>query len=302
MTQHLSAHNPEGGSRLVATGSASASGAAGSASASGAAGSASGSGAAGSASGSGAAGFASASGATGSASASLCPSTKGHWQSPWHRARWPVAPAVALAVSLGFLLAAVDARAESGTKPAAATPPSEVGPKPKPVPARDPKQIDAAVQRGFAFLLKRQNANGSWGSSGAPGRARLRARARGPPGVSRRGDGAVHLGHVGSRAATARGGPGGRSRRGVAVGAFAGGPPATPDAIYNNWTHAYAIQALVRMLHRRPGDAERMPQDPRADRAADRHARAATSASTAAGPTTTSTTIRSGPPARRSAS
>jgi hypothetical protein len=29
------------------------------------------------------------------------------------------------------------------------------------------------------------------------------------------------------------------------------------DCIYNNWTHAYSIQALVRILHRKPGDAQR---------------------------------------------
>ena len=32
---------------------------------------------------------------------------------------------------------------------------------------------------------------------------------------------------------------------------------ATPDAFYNVWTHAYAIQALVRMLGRKPDDADR---------------------------------------------
>jgi hypothetical protein len=32
---------------------------------------------------------------------------------------------------------------------------------------------------------------------------------------------------------------------------------ATPDTFYNSWTHAYGIQALVRMLGRRPDDAER---------------------------------------------
>ena len=32
---------------------------------------------------------------------------------------------------------------------------------------------------------------------------------------------------------------------------------ATPDAFYNVWTHAYGIQALVRMLGRKPDDADR---------------------------------------------
>ncbi|MGD0901095.1 MAG: hypothetical protein ABR915_24965, partial [Thermoguttaceae bacterium] len=32
---------------------------------------------------------------------------------------------------------------------------------------------------------------------------------------------------------------------------------ATAESLYNNWTHAYAIDALVHMLHRRPNDADR---------------------------------------------
>ncbi len=38
-----------------------------------------------------------------------------------------------------------------------------------------------------------------------------------------------------------------------------GYPPSeeVPDAFYNVWTHAYSIQALVRMLGRKPDDAER---------------------------------------------
>ena len=32
---------------------------------------------------------------------------------------------------------------------------------------------------------------------------------------------------------------------------------ATPDTFYNVWTHAYSIQALTRMLGRKPDDAER---------------------------------------------
>ncbi len=32
---------------------------------------------------------------------------------------------------------------------------------------------------------------------------------------------------------------------------------ATPEVFYNSWTHAYGIQALVKMLGRRPDDAER---------------------------------------------
>ncbi len=32
---------------------------------------------------------------------------------------------------------------------------------------------------------------------------------------------------------------------------------ATPEVFYNVWAHAYSIQALTRMLGRKPGDADR---------------------------------------------
>src|SRR3989304_3289861 len=42
---------------------------------------------------------------------------------------------------------------------------AETGPRPKAVPTPPPEDIDAAIDRGIQFLLKRQNRNGSWGSA-----------------------------------------------------------------------------------------------------------------------------------------
>ena len=46
---------------------------------------------------------------------------------------------------------------------------------------------------------------------------------------------------------------------------------ATPDVFYNVWAHAYSIQALTRMLGRKPGDADRQKQIRELDRQPDRY-------------------------------
>jgi hypothetical protein len=133
-----------------------------------------------------------------------------------------------------------------------------VGPKPLPVATPPAAQLDAAVQKGVAFLLRRQNANGSWGSE----------RSARPDEVYAPVPGA----HLAFRAAVTSlcvsallevGG----SSPAVAASIDRGETwllehvPAvrrnSAECIYNNWSHAYSIEALVRMLHRRPGDAQR---------------------------------------------
>ena len=69
--------------------------------------------------------------------------------------------ALFLLIPAGF---ASDSVTPAGEKSAKAPSLAETGPKPNPVPKADPKQIEASIRRGVAFLLKRQNANGSWGS------------------------------------------------------------------------------------------------------------------------------------------
>ncbi len=128
------------------------------------------------------------------------------------------------------------------------------GPKPPAVPAPSPRKIDRAIDRGVAFLLARQNRDGSWGSF----------RDSRPYNVLAPVPGAHHA----FRAATT----------GLCIAAlievgdedpevgaaldraekwmFEHLPDvrrATPSVFYNTWAHAYAIQALVRM-HGRHGD------------------------------------------------
>jgi hypothetical protein len=164
-----------------------------------------------------------------------------------------------IATILGFALLVPGAEATPATTVLVQTSDTLLAhPRPKPVAPPAAKDIEASIRRGVEFLLKRQNPNGSWGS------------ARNTKGSD------VYLpvpaGHEAFRAAVTAlcisaliEAGGDRPEvtaaldRGEAwmIEHLAAVRRSSADAIYNNWTHAYAIQALVRMLHRKPGDAER---------------------------------------------
>jgi hypothetical protein len=144
---------------------------------------------------------------------------------------------------------------------AAADPPQAMGkvPKSAPVPTPSTKELDASIRRGVEFLLKRQNKNGSWGSAHNTTGLDIYAPTPGAHDAFRAGVTALCLSSLietggntkGVSEAIDRGETWmldniGRLRR------------ATPDAIYNNWGHAYGIEALVRMLHRKPDDVRRV--------------------------------------------
>ncbi|MBN2577601.1 MAG: terpene cyclase/mutase family protein [Pirellulales bacterium] len=145
--------------------------------------------------------------------------------------------------------------AEEGKK---TSPLAEQGPRPRPVPTPAAGEIDKSLKRGVEFLLKRQNKDGSWGSASINRPSEVTAPV---PGA-----------HYAFRAATT----------GLAISGLieAGGDRAgvgqaldraedylfknlhrirrqDAETYYNTWSHAYAIQALVRMLSRKPDDAER---------------------------------------------
>lgn len=137
------------------------------------------------------------------------------------------------------------------------------GPKPAPITPPAPEEISAAIERGVQFLLDDQRPDGSWGS---PERTKGLNIYAPPPGA-----------HDAFRSGVT----------GLAVSALIEVEPyisdaersavntaidrgeqwlierlprlrrATPDAIYNTWGHAYAIQALVRLYHRADGDPKR---------------------------------------------
>ena len=151
-------------------------------------------------------------------------------------------------MALLLLATSVAPAAERPVKP---SPLATTGPRPQPVDPPPADSIHTAVRRGIAFLLERQNGDGSWGSH----------RTGRPSNVFAPVPGAHHA----FRAATTS----------LCVAALiesgADTPPvaaalaraehwmavnlpsvrrATPDAIYNNWAHIYALQALG-LMHRR---------------------------------------------------
>ncbi|MFZ1932287.1 MAG: prenyltransferase/squalene oxidase repeat-containing protein [Thermoguttaceae bacterium] len=132
------------------------------------------------------------------------------------------------------------------------------GPKPNAIEPPAARDIDNAINRGIAFLLKRQNKDGSWGSAN----------------ITRPGeiDSPVPGAHHAFKAAVTSmcisalieiGGDRSEVTRALDRGEawlFEHLPHvrrATPDTFYNVWAHAYSIQALTHMLGRKPGDAER---------------------------------------------
>jgi len=137
----------------------------------------------------------------------------------------------------------------------------EAPPRPNPVPAPEPEAIEAAIGRGIEFLLRRQNENGSWGSHYQTKGLNIYAPVPGAHHAFRTAvtslciSALIEVGSDDEEVVRAL-------DRGEAW-LLAHLPQlrrATPSAIYNNWGHAYSIQALVRMLGRRPDDAARRRQ------------------------------------------
>jgi hypothetical protein len=121
-----------------------------------------------------------------------------------------------------------------------------------------PERLAEAIQRGVAFLVQDQNADGSWGSAEKTKGLNIYAPVPGAHHAFRTAVTALCLAALievsddsdAVRKAIERGeawlcdfSP--RLRR------------ATPDTLYNIWGHAYAIQALVRMHGRVPADGAR---------------------------------------------
>jgi hypothetical protein len=142
------------------------------------------------------------------------------------------------------------------------SPLATTGPKPAPITPPTADEIDTAIHRGIRFLLADQRPDGSWGSPENTKGLNIYAP---PPGA-----------HDGFRTAVTS----------LVILAFIEAEPqlenqekadvteaidrgaewlethigrlrrATPDALYNVWGHAYAIQALVALHNRAAGDAD----------------------------------------------
>lgn len=139
----------------------------------------------------------------------------------------------------------------------AASRPSQT-PRPRPVAPVPDEQINLALRRARAFLLAAQNADGSWGSARRTKDLNIYAPV---PGAHQAFRAAVTSLCV--SALIEAGGADEQVRQAVDRGEaylLANLPKvrrAVPQAVYNCWTHAYGIRALVRMYDRRPSDGQR---------------------------------------------
>lgn len=130
--------------------------------------------------------------------------------------------------------------------------------KPKPVEQPRPAVLAESMRRAIAFLLKDQNDDGSWGSAERTKDLNIYAP---PPGAHQAFRSAVTALCIAALIEVDDGTPAVRKaiERGEAW-LIANLPKlrrATPDALYNIWSHGYGIQAFVRMHRRLPQDTER---------------------------------------------
>ncbi|GAB4135018.1 MAG: hypothetical protein Kow0040_19420 [Thermogutta sp.] len=171
--------------------------------------------------------------------------------------------ALVVAAAVGLVAWTFKVRPAEGISPQAPTHPAPnplalEGPRPPDVEKPSDEAVGAALRRGVDFLLLRQNRDGSWGSARNTKELNIYAPV---PGA-----------HQGFRAATTSLCisaliDSGDDRPEVAEAIDRGEAwlrenlphvrRATPDAIYNNWAHAYSLQALARLVTRHEGDPER---------------------------------------------
>ncbi len=158
-------------------------------------------------------------------------------------------------VGLWIGLAAACVCAADGPEP---SPLATQGPKPKPVAPVDNNAIDASINRGLDFLVKRQNPGGSWGSAHNTKGLNIYAPV---PGAHHAFRAAVTAMCISAIIDSKTADP-------AALAALEKGEVwlmkflpevrrADPEALYNSWCHAYSIEALVRMHGRVSGDKQR---------------------------------------------
>lgn len=142
--------------------------------------------------------------------------------------------------------------------PAQAADPLPPPPRPGPPEAISPGTLNAALDRGVAYLLKNQNKDGSWGT---PERTKGLNIMASPPGSLR----AFQTGCTTLCVAALidAGGDSDEVKKSIERGEqwiFEELPKlkrATPEELYNVWSHGYGVLALAKMYHRIPNDAER---------------------------------------------
>ncbi len=139
-----------------------------------------------------------------------------------------------------------------------ASPLAAEGPRPAPVPTPPAAEIDASIKRGIEFLLSHQNKNGSWGSADINRPGDIYAPV---PGAHQAFRAAVTAMDISALIETDKDDPRVVKALDRAEEWLFQNLPhvrrATPDCFYNVWAHAYALQALSKMLSLKPNDADR---------------------------------------------
>lgn len=131
------------------------------------------------------------------------------------------------------------------------------GPKPFPVETPSAEAVERAIRRGVDFLLLRQNRDGSWGSAQNTKGLNIYAPV---PGAHQAFRAAVTALCVSALIDV-------NDPRSEVQEAIDRGETwllenlprvrrATPDAIYNNWAHAYSLQAITRLIRRHKGQPQ----------------------------------------------
>jgi hypothetical protein len=133
------------------------------------------------------------------------------------------------------------------------------GPKPKPAPRADRKEIDASIDRGLKFLLTHQNANGSWGSERSSRPGEIYAPI---PGAHQSFRAAVTSLCISALLEVGGKSPEVEHAVDRAEDWLMENIPKvrrnSEDALYNVWAHAYSIDAMCHMLRRHPKDHARV--------------------------------------------
>lgn len=153
-----------------------------------------------------------------------------------------------------------EAKESDATKPAKAqktTRPRLTGPKPEPVEAPAPSQVEYSIRRGVDFLVKDQNKDGSWGSARNTKGLNIYAPV---PGAHHAFRGAVTAMCVSALIQTGDDRPEVQKALKEGEDWLLENLPklrrATPDAIYNVWGHGYGLQAFARMYHHHADNPE----------------------------------------------
>lgn len=134
------------------------------------------------------------------------------------------------------------------------------GPKPAPIEPPDPAKITGAIRRGVQFLLDDQRPDGSWGSPERTKGLNIYAPPPGAHDAFRTGVTALAIMALVEAEPQLEGDMKAAASKAIDRGAawfddkLGRLRRATPDALYNVWGHAYAIQALVRLYRRAEAD------------------------------------------------